>query len=259
MRVATRRLRSSLATFRPLFQREQTEALRAELKWLGDLLGAARDAEVMHQRLRALVAAEPPELLLGPVLHRVDVELTSRYRDAREELLAELDGTRYFRLLDALDALVATPPVVPAASEPASDVLPVRVRKAWKRTRRAADAAEPAPTAQLRVTRLHEVRKAAKRARYAAEAVAPSFGRPAKRFARLAEEVQEILGEHHDSVVTRDELRRMGVQAHLDGENGFTFGRLHAIEQARGERAEAAYAGAWARLARKKRRRWLAS
>jgi hypothetical protein len=35
MRVATRRLRSALATYRPLLDRERTDPVRQELKWLG--------------------------------------------------------------------------------------------------------------------------------------------------------------------------------------------------------------------------------
>ena len=41
MRVATRRLRSALATFRGRFDREVTDPLRDELKWLGGVLGAS--------------------------------------------------------------------------------------------------------------------------------------------------------------------------------------------------------------------------
>jgi hypothetical protein len=45
--------------------------------------------------------------------------------------------------------------------------------------------------------------------------------------------------------------------AHLSGENAFTFGRLHALEQWRADRAEADFAVAWRRLSRRKVRRWL--
>ena len=43
-------------------------------------------------------------------------------------------------------------------------------------------------------------------------------------------QVQELLGDHQDAVVARPVLREIGIQAHLDGENGFTFGILHAQE-----------------------------
>jgi len=50
-----------------------------------------------------------------------------------------------------------------------------------------------------------------------------------------------VLGEVRDTVVTRELCRRCGVVAFAEGENGFTFGRLHALEQARAERAEHTY------------------
>jgi CHAD domain-containing protein len=45
MRVATRRLRSALATYRQLFDAQRTEPVRQELAWLGTALGKPRDAE----------------------------------------------------------------------------------------------------------------------------------------------------------------------------------------------------------------------
>jgi CHAD domain-containing protein len=38
-RVATRRVRSTLRTFSKLLDEEWTDRLRADLKWLADLLG----------------------------------------------------------------------------------------------------------------------------------------------------------------------------------------------------------------------------
>ena len=58
MRVATRRLRSALTTFKPLFAADVVRPLRGELKWLAGELGAARDAEVMRDRVREAVEAE---------------------------------------------------------------------------------------------------------------------------------------------------------------------------------------------------------
>jgi CHAD domain-containing protein len=55
-------------------------------------------------------------------------------------------------------------------------------------------------------------------------------------------EVQDVLGERQDTVVTRDWSRRLGLAAAAAGENGWTFGRLHALEEAR---AASAGAGFW--------------
>ena len=257
MRVATRRLRSALATYRPLLDRQVTDPLRSELAWLAGVLGAARDAEVMHDRLMAVLREEPAELVRGPVLSRVDTELTGRYRTAHDAVLVELDGKRYFRLLNALDALVADPPFLAPASGTAGAVLPKRVAKVWKTLRNLAQAADEAPTAQEREHLLHEVRKTAKRARYAGESLVPAFGAPAGAFAKRVTELQEVLGTHQDSVVTRALLMELTDAAVGAGEDTFSYGRLHALEQTRAHEAEQAYAAALKGASAKKLRRWL--
>jgi hypothetical protein len=52
-------------------------------------------------------------------------------------------------------------------------------------------------------------------------------------------------------------LRAYGIQAHLSGENGFTFGRRHALEQRRADRAEQEFRAAWKALPRNKVRQWI--
>ncbi|MDQ4038007.1 MAG: CYTH and CHAD domain-containing protein [Actinomycetota bacterium] len=232
MRVASRRLRSALATYRPLLDLEVTEPLRAELKWLGGVLGLARDAEVIHERLTRLLAEQPPDLVLGPVRRRLDLELRQRHRSALNTVRAELNSTRYFRLLDTLDALgdVGLRPDGDAGHHKAAKVLPALVGKARRRVVKAAEQATVAEPGDAQDYQLHEVRKAAKRARYAAESVAPIFGEPATVLAGEMEALQEVLGERQDSAASREVLRDLGVQAHLAGENGFAFGLLHGAE-----------------------------
>ena len=104
---------------------------------------------------------------------------------------------------------------------------------------------------------LHELRKAAKRARYAAEAVVPLFGKDAARAASRAEALQDVLGEHQDSVRSQEALRQLGVTAHLSGENGFSFGVLVGAERQRAAEADAAHDEVYRRTATKKARRWL--
>ena len=257
MRVATRELRSALATFRVLVVRERSEAVRVELGWLGALLGVARDAEVGRGLLADLVAGESAELVVGPVGERLDADRADAYRTARDQVLEALTSPRYFRLLDALDALVDDPPLTKAAAGPAGKVMPERVRRDWQRLARAFDAARQAPPGPRRDVLLHEVRKAAKRARYSAEAVIPVVGRPAESFARAAKELQTLLGDHHDSVELRALLRRVATGAHLEGQDTFSYGRLHAIEQAHAERIEDRLPPVWDRVAARRLRRWM--
>ena len=256
MRVATRRLRSALATYRPLLDRERTDPVRQELKWLGEVLGRPRDTEVLHWRLRDLVAAQPSELVLGPVGRRVDLEMRDRHRDALADLAAALDGDRYFRLLDALDNLLADPPLTARAGKPAYTQLPALVGRAADRVDRAARAVADDRTPQVRDQGLHEVRKSAKRARYAAESAVPVSGKPARRLANRMEALQDVLGEHQDSVAARALLGELAVAAQESGENGFTFGLLYAQEGARANDARRAYGPALCKASTTKARRW---
>lgn len=257
MRVASRRLRSVLATYRPLLDRAVTDPVRDQLQWLGEELGAARDAEVVRDHLRQLVAAEPPELVLGPVERRIVVSLGARYQAAHDEALAQLSSERYFALLDSLDRLVAEPPLTDLAFSPARSVLPKLVRRTWRRVSRLVEEADAAETQELRDLALHEVRKAAKRARYAGESVTAFFGSDAKTFAKRMSAIQTVLGDHQDSVVVREVLRELAVEAFAAGENAFTFGRLHALEQARGGWTEEDFVEAWSAASARKHLRWL--
>lgn len=257
IRVAIRRLRSALASYRPLLDRGRTEPLRDELKWIAGVLGDARDAEVMHERLTGLIADEPVELVMGPVVQRVDRRLGAAYRLAHRRAVEAMETPRYYALVDALEALVADPPWTKRAERRAADVLPARAAKAFKRLRRQVAAVAEAPDRRTRDLRLHEVRKSAKRARYAAEPLVPVVGRDAKRFVKATKKLQSVLGDYHDAVVTQPELRQLAVQAHLDGENAFTFGRLHGRQQAVATSLRADYQEAWARANAKKRRNWL--
>ena len=259
MRVATRRLRSTLATYRPLLDRERTDPLRAELKWLGQALGRPRDAEVLHQRMLELVAAQPDQLDqpdFGPTRDRLDSELDARHRRALVDLQKALDGGRYFRLLDTLDDLLSHPPLTARAGKPARKQLPALVGHVARRVDRAARAVADEHTPQARNQRLHEVRKCAKRARYAAESAIPVSGKPAARMAARMESLQNVLGEHQDSVTAQALLLELTRTDHLSGENGFAFGLLYAQERARAKDARRAYKPALRKASAGKARRW---
>jgi CHAD domain-containing protein len=161
------------------------------------------------------------------------------------------------RLLNGLDELVAAGPWSGAADEAAGDVLPRRVRREWKRFRRRVKAAQDADEGAVDL-RLHEARKAAKRVRYAAETLQPIDGKDAKRLAKRVKKVQTTLGDNQDSVVARRVLRKMAVQAHLDGDNAFTFGRLHGLEQATAKSSVERFEKAWKRAKSPGLRAWLA-
>ena len=98
------------------------------------------------------------------------------------------------------------------------------VRRAARRLQRALAAV---PGAEDRDAAIHEARKATKRARYAAEAAVPALGGTASRQAAQAKELQQLLGDHHDSVVARTVLLDLAGKARAAGEDTFTYGLMH--------------------------------
>jgi CHAD domain-containing protein len=240
---AVHQLRSALATFRSLTDPETAGSLRSELQWLAGEVGEARDNEVMRDRMLGLINSEPSELVLGPVAEQVQEHFGTDARAARAKGLAALNSARYFRLLDALDAFLAEPPLTDTAAKQAVRTVGRLVSKERKRLKKEVTALDVDPADPSLDAALHEVRKSAKRLRYAAESSAPIFGKPATTLARAAEEIQESLGDHHDSVVTRELLRKLAAED--AGANAFTYGRLHALEQQAGEEARERFFRTW--------------
>lgn len=225
MRVASRRLRSTLQAYPAILPKSATQHLRAELKWLGEVLGEARDNEVLSDYLLTRLASLPAEQVLGPAQARTRAHFAPREASERDTLLDALNSARYYALVAEIDTLIADPPLAAAAAA-AGKVLPRAIGRACRRTRRRMQHARRMAPGAGRDTALHETRKAAKRARYAAEAAEPALGKKARRFARRMKAVQSALGDHHDAVNARAAAREIGVRANLAGENAFTFGLL---------------------------------
>ncbi len=257
LRVTAHQLLCTLATFAPLVDHEPSERLRGELGWLAELLGADRDAQVAGDRIADLIAQEPTELILGPVDQRLTTSLASDRSAAHRRVLEALDSPRYFQLLDTLDALVAPWRPMTAAAESADQVLPALVRRDWNTLVTALAAASSALPGAERDSLLHAAYGTCLRVRYAADAVAPAMGGSADKFARATKEVQRLLAEHDDLVKHRAVLRRVGVAAAEAGENAFTYGRLHAIEQLHAAQVEERLAAAWSKANAPRRRRWM--
>ena len=257
MRVATRRMRSVLQVASRVIERDRARRLAEELKWLADVLGPARDLEVLQERFDQATAALPLEEVAGPVKQRFTRYFARREAAAADDVRAALDDARYFALLDDIDALITNPPLTRRGRRPARRELPRLIRrvdaKVTRRMRRA-DQRRPGPP---RDAALHEVRKAAKRLRYATEVALPVLDKPARRFHKRVKTVQQLLGEHHDAVVSRPVLREIGMQAHRDGENGYTFGLLRGQQSTEIHDVERALPAAWRQLTARKRRRWL--
>ncbi|MER6347337.1 CYTH and CHAD domain-containing protein [Streptomyces sp. NPDC001595] len=238
MRTTCRRLRSCLRAYRSVLGRRATDPVRDELKWLAGELGAERDQEVLLERLRSGLRDLPPELVLGPAEARLRAWGVARQSAARDRTLAALRSPRYLALLDALEDLVARPPLRAKAAKKPRKVMAKAVEKAHAKFARRMRHALEQPAGAERDAALHEARKAAKTVRYAAEAAGPALGGKADRARKHVKAVQKALGDHHDGVVARQTLREHALAAHHAGEPGFTWGLLYGREQAAGARLE---------------------
>lgn len=248
LRVALRRVRSALATWRPLLDREVTDPLREQLRDVGGRLGHVRDDEVVHARLIELLDDEPADLALGDARRVVAEQATLAADQGRRAALDILRGPEHLALLGALQALVAAPPWTARAEETAGDLVRSRLRKEVRRLRERVVEVEAADGPGPRAEALHEVRKAAKRLRYAAEAAHPVAGARARRLRRGAASLQRILGEHHDTMATRAALVRLVGRGDLHPGTGFSLGRLHAREEQVALELERAGIERWERL-----------
>jgi CHAD domain-containing protein len=214
MRVTTRKIRSLLQVSPGSFGLSDDTSILDELRELANVLGEARDAEVLGKRYRSALDKLPPKLLRGPLRERLIGGAEHDYQTGLRHSLAAMRSPRYFRLLDALEAAVAKSPPADQGSDPKTiAAASKKVLKAVKKARRA--------TEEDRDDAIHKVRKRAKRLRYTAEAMG------AKKVSKRAKAVQSLLGDHQDSVVSRAHLIEQADAALAASEDGFTYGLLH--------------------------------
>jgi CHAD domain-containing protein len=246
-RVAVRRLRSDLRTFRPVLDAAWASALRERIRWLGDALAAARESDVLLDRLERQAALLPD--VDNHRKHLVLNLLRGVRAAAYRQLGAMLRQPRYVLVLaDLLDA-VREPRFNERAAERARDAAPELMDDAWRKLRRAVrDRTRPAADAEL-----HGIRIRAKRLRYAAESFVPVCGKPAAAFAKRVTILQDVLGEYHDAVNSCDHLRR-----NLGGGDGaFVAGELAALERDAANAARRRWLGAWSDVERSGGHFWL--
>jgi CHAD domain-containing protein len=253
MRVGSRRLRSDLLTFTPFVAEAWVDAIRFDLKWLGEKLGDVRDIDVQMEDFGHRAADLRSQL--APLFD----ELETRHGSARETLVRALRSTRYRDLLDRLVEAVTAPPFTQASQRPCSEALPELVAKEWMKLAKAVRELEEDASDEA----YHGVRIRAKRTRYAAEAVAPALGsatgRDAKRFAKRAADVQDVLGEMQDAVVAVDLIEGFGTEHARSGQLNFTLGRLLERQAARRDLARSRFVEVWKTVDRKRNLQWLAT
>ena len=244
MRVAVRRMRGFLRSARAMLQSEWVEGLRAELKWLGSILGPVRDLDVQMERFRSEFSTLtlPERRALSHLIKLLEPERTK----VRNAMLEAMQSPRYFKLLDDLDVATRTPRVV----DPAVPLKKIAAKE-FKKLRRSVKAlgANPSDAA------LHRVRIKTKRARYAAELAGAAVGKSAVSFARRSKAVQDVLGRHQDGVVIEDRLRKLLNQTQSPVA-ALTVGRLIERQAARRRAARQTWKDEWKKLKTYGQRAW---
>lgn len=225
MRVATRQLRAVLRAARPLLFLEWADSLRDELRWLGQLLGPARDLDVQLAYFReesATLDARDRRPLTQFIAH-----LETQRNTVQESLLNELKSERYLDLIRRLQQAPHDPTIV-ESTVTLRDLAKQEFTKLRNAIRQAGDSPNNA--------KIHKTRIRTKRARYAAELAEPTVGKPATRFINKARAVQDVLGMHQDAIQAEAHIRTF-LKHSTSTRAAFAAGRMVERQRRRQEKA----------------------
>jgi CHAD domain-containing protein len=228
MRVAVRRSRALLRAGTELVATD-TQTLSLELKWLGGVLGDVRDLDVLLAHLRG--AAAKLDRADGAAATRLLRGLERQRARARRALLKALDGQRYADLLDRFESTL-----VELEAAETTVTLDDLASRELKKLGRAVKAAGDEPADET----LHDLRKRGKRTRYAHELAGST------KTVRRAKVLQDVLGDHQDSVVAEERLRALAHEASPD--EAVAAGLLIAGERRRRAAARSEWRKAWQAL-----------
>lgn len=224
MRVAVRRLRSSLALFRDFLSSEQVDHLDGELRWLIGELGPARDWDVfLAETLSKVVAQVRNEAGIENLHVRARKKQEDAYRRAQEALRSQ----RYLGMVMLLGAWAegrrwhdpaASAPAIPGGLQsPAETVAHALLDTLYRRVRQVGRR-----FASLDSAGRHKLRIQIKKLRYAIEFFGSLY--PKERlsvFLADAKLLQDALGVSNDIDVARRLVREI-----IKGQRGKERARL---------------------------------
>lgn len=266
IRVACRRARSMLRTYRPLLDGGWADELAAQIADFTEIVAPERDIEVVRERLLAALddmadessGAVRARTLLERMLHR-------EYAVAHEATLAALAGPRFHALADQLALAPETLPGLPESYSPAPEAIYPLVTRSFEVVERRVNAL-PDPRKQSAQSALaddetdelwHKLRIAAKRCRYAAEVCVPVAGQPATELAVAMTDITEELGTQQDATVASAVLLRAARTPRIAAPTGFVLGRLLGEARAGILRSRLAFPTLWTQVADPAKRDWL--
>jgi CHAD domain-containing protein len=235
LRVAARRVRAFLTVAGDYVDTEWAREIKGGMRDLGRASNEARDIDILLENLREQISSlDLRDQAAGAALART---LEEDRHELQQALVAMLNSGSYRRVLDRM-AL----PAVPAAEPPARklDQLAGReLRRLVKRVRGLGK--RPDDDA------LHDLRINVKRVRYATELGGVPSNKRTRRVIKAATRMQDVLGEHQDSVMGEERLREVAYRLDTSGV-AFVAGRLAEREQIRRVEIHHGLPAAWKEL-----------
>ena len=213
-RVAIRRFRAALWTFRDVMADAAYLWLKGELRWMQQAFGPARDWEVFaRQAIEPLIERFPDDAGL-PAVRRAAEQARDQ---GLEEAIAAIGDPRWTRLVLQLEIWIANQGWAgdgkKALRAPATKLAAGALDRRCKRLRKLGGKTCHRPPEEL-----HQVRVAAKKLRYLTEYFGPMFGADAaKAYAARLAGVQEILGALNDAAVGKRLLAEVPALDHAKG------------------------------------------
>ena len=248
MRSATRRLRSALDIYGCLLGAGPSQKLGHELKWLARVLGRARDAEVVRERLRARLGELPDQWRSEAVTGHFEHAIGAACDTGRARIIQSLGSDRYRRLLEDLARFRDHPPATGFAGRPTRTAASGILNNQGRIVDRAHRAMLRTRPGHARDLALHRLRKDTKRLLHAAESVAPIHLKHGPTLIRTAHRLQRILGSHQDSVMTREFLASFTADPSLPEEVRYACERIRELEEDLADSAARKYARARRKL-----------
>jgi len=206
LRVASRRLRSSLSVFAECFEPKLTKKWRKRTRDLTRSIGAARDADVQIAFLQNYSKTLQDEAAI-PGLEYILTSKRSNRKEMQSDVIGVLEDLEDSRILDEIsDSCKA---ISTSKSDP-SVVTLMTFQKAHDKIAGKLDellAFEPFVHDEAAAAKHHEMRIAAKRLRYTMEIFSPIYKAGLRDQISLLKQFQDVLGDMHDYFVWSQELR----------------------------------------------------
>jgi CHAD domain-containing protein len=239
MRIGARRLRAAISAFKEMLAGPETEAIKAELKWITDQLAPARDSHVLLDEVLLPLRDKQPdepgvELLIADIEHRraegfkaaKAMLRNERYRKAILRTALWLAAGEWSRSEDPLVQAWREHPI----QEFGREILSHRAEKIVKKGKK---------LSELDRAHRHKLRIAVKKLRYSTEFFSSLFsGSKAKkerqRFESVLKTLQNALGKLNDIAVHETlaaELANNAERAKGRPQEAFAIGLIIGREQ----------------------------